>query len=348
MDKKGKVLPDKDEPYLMVIGVLILLISVSNHMMIIRDNTSMSNDAFNHYLESEAYYNSLSKFDFPDFFERFRAKNHNPPLIRFETLPFYVLLGICPDTAEFSNILNLAILLISTYFIGKYLKGATAGFIGVLMLISIPMTLGFSRVYLDIMAVAALFALSVLFLLYSNWFKNKWSSLLFGISVGIGLLSKVIFVFYIAPLMILYALAYMLSFGIKISRSQMTNIIIAFLLVVFIASPWYMLNYEPVLENAVNTNEYHQTVDFPGLNDWEIISMVGIWYLDLLKNKILYGFSYLVLLAIFYCVVSFRPSNSRIIHYAILLLNIPITFLFFMRYPAMPRYLLPFLFVFTL
>lgn len=105
--------------FLSIIFLLFLYGSVETYMILIEDNIPLLENA--EYYTSVKYYNLVKNFKILDLINLyfFNYRHEYPPFIMLQTLPFYFLFVPSQDTAVLSNILNLFIILFSTYFIGK-------------------------------------------------------------------------------------------------------------------------------------------------------------------------------------------------------------------------------------
>jgi 4-amino-4-deoxy-L-arabinose transferase-like glycosyltransferase len=333
--------------FLIVLGVMLLINAANNYRMLQEDNNSISHDALNQYLSSRKYFEALKDADIPAYMDNYLLRVCDPPLIQYQALPFYVLMGQSIDTAAFSNIIHVIILVFSTYFIGRYLKGPAAGFISALIILALPPTLSYSRVYLPALSVASFFAMATAFLLYSDKFMKREFALLFGIAFAGGMLTKVTFIAYIFPLCMIYIGRYFIMFKTRINRQQLINIVIASFAVLLIAGPWYFLNAAAVQDNAENTIAYHNQTAFTGMSYDRILVEIAMSYWNKLREYVLMGFMLPMILSIIFCLYM-KPKKDHVLSLRGLLINIPLTYLFFMSFPAMTRYLIPFLHVFSL
>lgn len=189
-------------------GMLICIFwSVNNHIVLEKDNTPFVFDIQDIYIMSTTFYGYVTNFQISEFFSYYTSwEKDYPPFIIFQPIPFYILMGVSEDTAAFSNIIHIFILFFSVYFIGKKLHSQNLGiFSGILVSIN-PWVHSISRIYLAEFALISIISLTLAFFLYSDNFRNKKFTVLFGISFGLGMLVKFTFLLYFLPLFFLFIL----------------------------------------------------------------------------------------------------------------------------------------------
>jgi len=179
------------------------------------------------------------------------------PLFPASATIMYQLFGRDPDVAAMVNILYLAVALVATYGIGRRWRGPALGLIAVAVLAILPMYYCMSRYFYLEFALAAMVTLTVYLLLTTNGFKRRGMSLVFGLSLGLTLLTKrTSAVFLIGPV-----LAVILIFGLlpllwkqvrRISelrhtwRRLLRNAALALLIGLAPAAIWYLPNRQAV------------------------------------------------------------------------------------------------------
>lgn len=226
---------------------LILIISfhgINNWIWINNNNTYYHIDEYYHLTFSNKIYkiifsneNELNpyKLDFitnPAFYQR-------PLMPLITAIFFYPIFGVNANVAIMTNILFLAVLVFSTYAIGKKIYNKNTGLVAAFLVSMYPIIFGISRYYTYFIGLTAILSLSIYLLLLSDKFKNRKYSILFGISSGIGLLINIFFAVYaIGP--ILYVIFSSIR-NLKKNREKIfSNIIIAFLLCLSCAGIWYI------------------------------------------------------------------------------------------------------------
>jgi len=171
------------------------------------------------------------------------ANNFYPPLFHITTTPFYLLLGRSFDSAILINLPYFAILILSSYYIGKKIHDVEAGLLTAFIVSTIPVYNFLMRDYLIDYALSSIIALGFMLLLYSDHFRNLKYSLLFGVVSGLGLLLKWTFVVYLTIPTFL-SLIFFLKCEVYEARriSNIKNIILCFLIALLIAASWYTIS----------------------------------------------------------------------------------------------------------
>jgi Dolichyl-phosphate-mannose-protein mannosyltransferase len=119
-----------------------------------------------------------------------------PPLVTFTGGLLIFIAGNLMDALAMTNIPFLAILSVSVFQIGKRIADERTGLLSVLMILLYPLVFGLTRVPMLDFALLAMTALSVYLLLYSDFFTHRTYTILFGLSLGLGMLTKPIFLNY--------------------------------------------------------------------------------------------------------------------------------------------------------
>jgi 4-amino-4-deoxy-L-arabinose transferase-like glycosyltransferase len=123
--------------------------------------------------------------------------SYYPPLFHFSALPWQRLLGVSEDVAAMTNVIYMAILLLSVYGIGARMFGKQVGLLSSCLVSLFPMSFSMARYFYLDYALTAAVALSVYLLLLTNGFESKKYSLLFGLGLGLGMLIKWLLIFFL-------------------------------------------------------------------------------------------------------------------------------------------------------
>lgn len=176
---------------------------------------------------------SVAILENPNFF----FVSDRPPLQFFVTSIFYRVFRTSKTTAVLSNLIWIYILIFSTFQIGWLIQNKHAGILAVVILLSFPMTLGMTRMYMTEVAETAMIAASILALIKSEGFSKKFGSIIFGICIGLGILTKGAYpVFIIGPLIIVF-LSEVLA---KPNRSvKLVNVCLSLGIACIIGSLWF-------------------------------------------------------------------------------------------------------------
>lgn len=184
---------------------------------------------------------------------------YSRPLMPFITaIAIYPLFGTDTNVAIMTNVLFLAVLIFSTYGIGKKLYNKNTGLLAAFLVSMYPIIFGISRFYTYFIGLAAIISLCFLLLLLCDKFKNRKYSILFGLSSGIGMLLNISFVIFMT-IPILYVIISSLKIVGKRERCKIiSNLAISLLVMFLVAGIWhgYSLlthNYLGILKMPFNT-----------------------------------------------------------------------------------------------
>ena len=229
--------------YLLLLALLLFHI-INNFIIITNDNTPLLWDGGDYFLKSLKYYDVFTNFG-SDFISRFNAvSTYRPPLFMLSSLPLYLVFGRSTDVAIMTNILYLIILVLSVYGIGRWLRNKEVGLMSAFIVSVFPIIFGSSRVYWQDFPLTAMVSLSIYLLIRTDCFKDRKYSLLFGVSAGLGMLTKwTYFVFLSGPFFyfIISAFRDKTEDDKKRDKSKL-NAIISILVGIVVASFWYIPN----------------------------------------------------------------------------------------------------------
>jgi 4-amino-4-deoxy-L-arabinose transferase-like glycosyltransferase len=189
-------------PWLFV-GGLVLFHAVNNWLWLSENVTLTGWDRPRHLAHSLNYARMLNPLTIRSLFDVTVNDAVRPPLFPASATLMYTLFGWSSDIATMVNILYMAIALAATYGIGQRWGGRWLGMVSVAFLACFPMFYAMSRHFYLEFALTAMVALTVYLLLATDGFQRRPLSLLFGLSLGLGLLTKRTFsVFVAGPLLV--------------------------------------------------------------------------------------------------------------------------------------------------
>ena len=241
----------------LLIGAIVLFYAITNWQWLTENVTSTGWDKPRHLARSLYYNQLLSQPSIQSLFTVVVGDPVRTPLFPASAAIMYQLFGRDPDVAAMVNILYLTVALAATYGIGRRWRGPLLGLIAVALLAVFPMYYSMSRYFYLEFALAAMVALTVYLLLATGGFKRRGVSILFGLSLGLTLLTKrTSAVFLIGPV-----LAVIIIFGLlpllwkqirRISELRQTwrrlarNAALALLIGLVPAAIWYLPNRQAV------------------------------------------------------------------------------------------------------
>ena len=224
---------------------IIIFYSINNYIWIKNRNPfPLYPDESEHLIQSFRYYRLMIDPN-PVIFKNliYLIKGYRfPPFFLFTSAMLNLLFGASKVVSTMTNILYLAILLFSVYYLGKKSDNRNVGLLSAFILSMFPFVFGMSRVFMLDFALMAMITFSICSLVYTNNFTSTKFSLFFGVSLGLGMLTKWTYpLFIIGPL--LYTL-FCIFKQLQISkfssfRIQISNILLSFSIGFFLSLLYY-------------------------------------------------------------------------------------------------------------
>ena len=227
-----------------ILLVLLLFHTVNNYIILTNDDTPLLWDGGDYFFKSLQYYNVFVNFD-SNFISRFNDVSlYRPPLLMLSSVPLYLVFGRSTDVAVMTNILYLIILIFSIYGIGRRIHSKEVGLMAAFIVTFFPIIFGMSRSYWQDFPLTAMVSLSLYLLIRTNYFRDRKYSVLFGLSIGLGMLTKwTHFVFLTGPFLYIFTLSLKLDEESHEEKKRpILNFIIAILVGMVVASFWYIPN----------------------------------------------------------------------------------------------------------
>jgi 4-amino-4-deoxy-L-arabinose transferase-like glycosyltransferase len=198
--------------HLLLLGLLIAAQVAVNWTWLSTNWVLLGWDRPRHLIESLVYNDLLEYVSLRSLFEAWVHSGYYPPLFHLAIVGFYKLFGVSMDAAASVNMVFLVVLLVAAYGVGCRIGGKGVGLLAAFFASTSPMVFAMSRYTYIEFALTAMVALSIWLLLLSEGFSNRWYSLLFGLSAGLGLLTKWTFALFVFPaLLVVFLRAGVLS-----------------------------------------------------------------------------------------------------------------------------------------
>jgi len=204
--------PDKGKDLLrgrwqiMLLGLLIAAQAAVNWAWLSTNVVILGWDRPRHLIESLVYNDLLEQVTLRSTFEAWTHSGYYPPLFHWAMVAFYKALGISMDVAASVNSLFLIVLLLAAYGVGRHIGGKGVGLLTAFITSTLPMIFGMSRYTYIEFSLTAMVALSFWLLLSSQGFSHRAYSLLFGLSAGLGLLTKWTYSLFVFPALLVVVL----------------------------------------------------------------------------------------------------------------------------------------------
>jgi 4-amino-4-deoxy-L-arabinose transferase-like glycosyltransferase len=213
--------------------------------------------------------------------------NPYPPFFYVTTLPFVWFVWPTVDAMLAVNALYLGLLIFAVYGIGRLAAGGRAGLLAAFLVSMYPLIYGLSRQYLADVALTAMVALAVFCLFWSRAFERRWPSIILGLVIALGVLTKWTFIVFLAgPL----AIAIYLTLR-QAKRARLINLVLAGVISLIIGLPWYLTNL-PALAAFL---EFNRLLAAPQEGEAPIWSWISWLYYgrELLTQQLLLPFTLL-------------------------------------------------------
>ena len=257
---------EKLRPHLgkLLLASIFIVLSSSTVLWALSDRTPVPWDPADHISAAYDYYALLARLDLRNLArEFFQAPHYYAPMVHLTSALVFLALGASRVTGIVVNLISLAALLWAVSWMARTLYGQSEGRRqdlsngnpGIALTVLPPLVCAcyhfnawlMHDAFLDFPLVAAV-AVSFALLIRAGDFNNRRAALAFGISVGIGLLVKQTFAFFLLLPAVYIGLRVLLSRN----RRAIANLLLAGLAGVAIASVWYGPHFRDVI--AV----YHQ------------------------------------------------------------------------------------------
>jgi 4-amino-4-deoxy-L-arabinose transferase-like glycosyltransferase len=188
------------------------------------------------------------------------ADTSHGPLFTVAMLPFFYAFGSTPRSGL---ILNFALAPVLYVAVGQIawivFRNWIARLLAILLVASMPLMVGLYHDVLQDFLLVTLTAVSILLLLLTRQFDNRRASLMLGLAMGLGTLTKVTFPIFLAgPLLVVFAqtILPMLKAGSRRATHPgriLGNVFGAVAVCLAVALPWYLPNLTATLEYIRST-----------------------------------------------------------------------------------------------
>lgn len=238
--------------YVLLLALLIVAQIAINWSWLSTNVNVIGWDRPRHLIESLVYSDILEHVNLNSLFAALTYSGYYPPLFHLSMAASYKLFGVSMDAAAMVNTVYLVILLISAYGIGREIGGKGVGLLTAFITSTLPMVLAMSRYTYIEFSLTAMVALSIWLLLLSQGFARKRYSLLFGLSLGLGLLTKWTFALFVFPALIVVILRSGLLSGLRKETGRFSVdqrwLAASSVLGLLLTLVWYLPNAQRVTE----------------------------------------------------------------------------------------------------
>lgn len=247
--------------------MLLLFVSTVNWIWLTIDTSASYYNRHDHMQMSLQYARKLQEADFPGFFKDLISfRRGRPPLVMLLTTPIYFFDYRNEDLTAMVNVLFMALAFLVIFKICKFYLDPNSAILCCFILFMYPGVSFFSRVYPLPIALMSMVSLSIYLLLRCEYFTSLKYSILLGISLGLGILTKQSYPLFItAPFIYivlksgLIPLIHKAKFNSPFSLSKVRlNFLYCLIIASALASIWYIPNFKIGISpmHASNSREW--------------------------------------------------------------------------------------------
>jgi hypothetical protein len=222
--------------------LMVVAITGFNLLWIWLDSSRLYWDT-SHHLGDSVLYQNIFTLSHPLRFFTAWPGYPQPPLVYWVTNVFYAVFGNDLWVADLSIAVFLGILVFATYGIGKTLWSRRVGLMSALFVVTSPLFVSQFKWYMIDAPLSAMVALALYFLIKSDGFADRRSSLLFGVAFALGMLTKWPFAFFVALPAGAACVAAVAGARRERSGQRLFNVGAAALLAFALAGVWYLPNF---------------------------------------------------------------------------------------------------------
>ncbi len=187
---------------------LLLVIALNlggNLYWLDRNVVQIGRDASGHLERTAQIATLLEEITPQTLFQALTYTDYRPPALYLAAQPFYALLGRTMDSAQLTNVVLMAAILVLTYLLASQIVNPVMALLATAMTAFLPILMGMSRLYYTENFLTTVILLNLLALVKSDSFQRRRWALLWGITLGLALLVK-----WTAPIYILLPTVFVL------------------------------------------------------------------------------------------------------------------------------------------
>ncbi|MFC2092174.1 ArnT family glycosyltransferase, partial [Elusimicrobiota bacterium] len=289
-----------------------------------------------HFFISLNTYNLITRLDWTNLLI-FIKQGPYPPLFQLLTSLAIFLFGKSyTGIVVLPNILLFSITIFFIYKIGTLIEDSATGLIAAFFFSSYPMVYGLSRLYCFNFALMTVTVFSIYCLLRTdNFLDVKWS-VLFGLSLGAGMMTKYPFAAFLAGPVIYSYIKAVRTDNFKIKR--IINVTTATLIGILLSLPRY--NHKGMLIKIM-TDPFNESI-----GPWYAYNNLRKYTLGIIEEQLSPVFFIILVLGLYYFIKKYRNRSVKIIF--ILWIILPWLILIFMPHRKSTDYVLPYIPAFAL
>lgn len=177
----------------------VIAVTLAANLYWLRENVVMvGHDATAYLVASLNYTDFFNRLSPAALFEGLTYSEYRTPFLYLATQPFFWLFGADADSAQWTNVVTLPVVIVLTYALGRVVAGRRAGIIAAAITALLPMMTAMARLYYTEMHLTAVVTASLLALLLADGFRRRGWAWAWGVLAGLGLLVKWTYPMYVA------------------------------------------------------------------------------------------------------------------------------------------------------
>ena len=215
-------------------------------------NPVMGWDPVGHLWRTIVYRDVLTQVSPVTLFQALTTDSFRPPLFHLCTVLMYRLFGTYADVAVLTTLPFLLLLLLAVYGIGDRISSPATGVLAAFLVSVFPLIFALTRAFYVDLALTALVTASIFLLLCVKEFRARAPSLLLGLCLGLGVLTKWTYPLFVVPplLYVLFSSPCLLRdirHQAKSLRMQPSRLIWALLGSLILCLAWCLPNWTAII-----------------------------------------------------------------------------------------------------
>lgn len=232
---------------LLILALALIAISISTLLWVSHNQTPPSWDPADHLRFACEYYTPLSRLQLSTFYCRFfNQTQYYAPFYHMLTAGLFLITGPGFISATLVNLGLLGLAMLAIYDLGRKWYGRTAGLTAAILMPCYHINAALMHEYFIDFALMCWVAISLWVLDYVGDFRNTKKSIIFGLSLSMGMLCKQTFLFFLV-LPTAYCFIKALWFSPKEERRlRFENIIRVLVVATLVSAFWYAPHLQDV------------------------------------------------------------------------------------------------------
>jgi len=280
-----------------LIFLLLIFYGINNYIWLSDHQLPSCFDEAYHLVSSLKYVDILRHPSKDMFSSLLKVDDRRPPFFHFCMAVSNIIWGKSKASSVImTNIFFAGILFLSVYHIGKNMEDKKTGLLAVFIVAMYPYIFGLSRMSLPNFASIAVICLSLWCIICTDSFTRLFPSILLGLFIGLGSLTRLTFIFFVIGPLIIIAIIALFDKNLAFERKKIIlNLALIIIVAVAIGGIWYFPRL-PFLIKTYFKVGYHLTPPiFPPL--FSFPSYI-YYFRSLINGQISLFFAFIFLIAL--------------------------------------------------